>query len=204
MNHFDQSAATWDAESMHQERTNAIAKEIANIVPLQSEWKILEFGAGTGALSFLLKDTVKEISMLDISTEMVNVMKQKVRDLGSSRLKPVLLDLEKEDYSGELRNMIMTSMAFHHVHNIPLLISKFYQMLTQDGYAVIADLYSEDGSFHGSGFDGHNGFDPNELGQQFIDAGFVAFSAKECYVIHKKTENGEWKDFPVFLLVVRK
>ena len=32
------------------------------------------------------------------------------------------------------------------------------------------------------------------------EAGFVTYSFKECYVIHKKTESGEWKVFPIFLL----
>jgi ubiquinone/menaquinone biosynthesis C-methylase UbiE len=40
--------------------------------------KALEYGAGTGILSFLLSESFSEITLMDNSQEMVNVMHEKV------------------------------------------------------------------------------------------------------------------------------
>lgn len=78
MNQFDQYAATWNFEAMRKERTQVVADAITENIPLQPEWRVMEYGAGTGALSLLLKDAVGEILMADNSSEMVKVMCEKV------------------------------------------------------------------------------------------------------------------------------
>lgn len=78
MNQFDQYAATWNFEAMRKERTQVVADAITENIPLQPEWRVMEYGAGTGALSLLLKDAIGEILMADNSSEMVKVMCEKV------------------------------------------------------------------------------------------------------------------------------
>ena len=57
-------------------------------------------------------------------------------------------------------DLIYTLMVLHHVGDVETIIRKFRGLLNPGGYLAIADLYSEDGSFHGEGFSGHMGFDP--------------------------------------------
>lgn len=38
-----------------------------------------EFGAGSGITSFILKDSLKEITLMDNSSEMVKAMKNKIK-----------------------------------------------------------------------------------------------------------------------------
>ena len=59
MNEFDVKAAEWDKSNMHLERARTIAGEILKEIPITAEMKALEFGAGTGLLSFLLRDQLK-------------------------------------------------------------------------------------------------------------------------------------------------
>ena len=54
-------------------------------------------------------------------------------------------------------------MVLHHVNDIEKIIGKFYRLLNPGGYLAIADLYEEDGSFHGDGFTGHKGFNMDSL-----------------------------------------
>jgi tRNA (cmo5U34)-methyltransferase len=204
MNHFDQAAATWDGNSVHWERSKAIADEITTLLPLSKEWRVLEYGAGTGILSFMLKDAVKEICMMDSSAEMVKVMQQKVSESDLSPLYPLQSDLEKESYAGARFDLIATQMVLHHVAVIPRLIEHFYEMLNDGGYIAIADLYTEDGSFHGKGFTGHNGFNPEDLADTLESGGFKAPEYRECFRMHKPTEDGTMKEFPVFILIARK
>jgi hypothetical protein len=76
-------------------------------------------------------------------------------------------------------------------------------LLNPGGYLAIADLYAEDGSFHGEGFNGHKGFDVENLQNRVSSKGFIDLKFKQCFVISKITEDGSTKDYPLFLLVAR-
>ena len=83
---------------MHLDRSEAIANGIINSIPLNKEMKVLEFGAGTGITSLLIKDHVKEITLMDNSSEMVKVMNEKIRASNSTNLKALNFNLEHADY----------------------------------------------------------------------------------------------------------
>jgi len=68
-------------------------------------------------------------------------------------------------------------------------------------WLAIADLYPEDGSFHGEGFTGHRGFDVEILSTLIRNRGFTNISHRKCFVINKKISDSETKQFDVFLLV---
>ncbi len=71
MSEFDERAADWDKNPMHWDRSVAIADEILKIIPVKPYFRAMEFGAGTGILSFLLRDTLNEILLIDNSAEMI-------------------------------------------------------------------------------------------------------------------------------------
>jgi hypothetical protein len=79
-------------------------------------------------------------------------------------------------------------------------------MLNPGGYLCIADLVTEDGSFHSEhpDFDGHNGFDCYEIQIYLINNGFKIDYYKTCYKITKTVNNSETKQFPVFLVIGKK
>lgn len=56
MNEFDKKAKDWNMNPVHIERSQAIAEYMINLIPLSNKMRALELGAGTGVLSFLLKD----------------------------------------------------------------------------------------------------------------------------------------------------
>jgi tRNA (cmo5U34)-methyltransferase len=87
MNEFDIKAAEWDKNPMHWDRSYAIAKEIIKLIPLKKEMTALEYGAGTGVTSFMLKDYLKEITLMDNSSEMVRIMNEKIETTKVKNLK---------------------------------------------------------------------------------------------------------------------
>jgi ubiquinone/menaquinone biosynthesis C-methylase UbiE len=200
MNEFDYKAAAWDKNPMHLDRSEAIANEIKNLIPLRKDMAALEYGAGTGITSFLLKDYLKEITLIDNSSEMVKVMNEKIRITKVTNIKTLSLDLEHNNYEGEKFDLIFNQMVLHHVNDIENIISKFRKMLNPGGYLAIADLFPEDGTFHGAGFTGHKGFDPAELSQLILNQGFKNVSHKECFVINKVIYGNMTKHYNLFLL----
>jgi tRNA (cmo5U34)-methyltransferase len=200
MSEFDIKAADWDKNPMHWNRSEAIVKEIRKRIPLNRNMTAMEYGAGTGIASFLLRDDLKEITLMDNSSEMVRIITEKIEASKVSNLKVLYSDLEHNNhYTGKF-DFIFTQMVLHHVSDIETIINKFSILLNAGGFLAIADLYKEDGSFHGEGFNGHNGFDPESLLAILRKNQFGNISHRSCFVIDRKVSETETKKFEVFLL----
>jgi len=204
MNHFDQAAQEWDSNPIHWERSEAIADKIRKRIKLQPDMIAMEYGAGTAILSFLLKDELQEIVLMDSSAEMVRVMGEKIEKEKVSHLKPLFFDLETTDYNLQKFDLIYTQMVLHHVADVKNILLKFYNLLFENGKIAIADLYTEDGSFHGVNFGGHLGFDVDYLTKLMFDIGFKNVLFEKCFVVKKQTASGKEKEFPLFLLTAQK
>lgn len=204
VNTFDEKAKIWDINPVNWERSEAIAFKMREKISLSPEMTALEYGAGTGILSFILKDEVKEIILMDNSMGMVKVMEEKINKDKVDQLKPLLFNLETTSYREKTFDLIFTQMVMHHVSDVKGMIRKFYDLVNEGGSLAIADLYAEDGSFHGSGFDGHLGFDVESLSHVLRNAGFKNVWHEPCFTIRKQTEMHGLKDFSVFLLTATK
>jgi tRNA (cmo5U34)-methyltransferase len=200
MSEFDIKAADWDKNPMHWDRSEAIVQEIRKRIPLTSHMTAMEYGAGTGIASFLLSEYLKEITLMDNSSEMVRIMKEKIESSGVKNLKVLNFDLEHNDYKSGKFDLIFTQMVLHHVAGIGEIVSKFSGLLNSGGFLAIADLYTEDGSFHGEGFTGHNGFDPERLSDFLKHNNFSNITHSPCFVIERKISENEIKRYEVFLL----
>jgi 2-polyprenyl-3-methyl-5-hydroxy-6-metoxy-1,4-benzoquinol methylase len=199
MSSFDNLAREWDKDKMHMERSLAIAATLESIVSLTPSTKAMEFGAGTGILSFLLKDKLKEVTLIDSSCEMIKVCEEKIAWYKATHFKALCMDLEKEDHQQKY-DLIYSQMVLHHVENVESMFKKFLTLLNPGGILAIADLYTEDGSFHGPEVKVHWGFDPEDLKQIASAIGFRDIEFTTCFEM--KRESG--RIYPIFLLVAKK
>ncbi len=204
MNESDLRASDWDQDPMHIERSKTVANGIINTIPFSGEMTALEYGSGTGITSFFLRDHFKEITMMDNSAGMVNVMNLNILRSSVQNLKAVLFDLEKNKWEGDKFDIIITQMVLHHISDYKSILRKFSTMLNPEGYIAIADLYSEDGSFHGEDFKGHRGFDIEEFSSEIRTLGFNIISVNKCYSINKNIPETGMKQFDLFLLIAKK
>ena len=199
MSIFDSRAREWDKDKMHTKRSVAIAAELEKMIPVNRSWKAMEYGAGTGILSFLLKDWFSEITLMDNSQEMIAVCNEKAKYHKIKNFKPLWFDLEKMTFDGKF-DIIYNQMVLHHVDDTEAIIDTFYSLLNGGGYLALADLYTEDGSFHGPDVKVHWGFDTEMLSCILKKAGFKNVEYKSCFEV--KRESG--KKYPVFLMVAQK
>jgi ubiquinone/menaquinone biosynthesis C-methylase UbiE len=204
MNDFDNKAVEWDMNPMHRNRAEAIANEIRKLIPLNKNMRALEYGAGTGITSFLLKDTLREIVLMDSSSEMVRVTNDKIKASKVKNIEALYFNLETDEFKAGKFDLIYTQMVLHHIDDTDNIIKKFYKLLNPSSYLVIADLYEEDGSFHGDGFTGHNGFNPDSLTAILINNGFSDISHRSCFVIDRKISEDNSKQFEVFVMVAKR
>ncbi len=199
MSEFDSRAREWDKDKIHQERSEAIAAGLERMIPFHPQMSAMEYGAGTGLLGFLLRDKFAEITLMDSSREMIEVCNEKVEHFKTSHVKPVWFDLVHNDYDSKF-DVIFNQMVLHHVTDIDFIFEKFYSMLRVDGYLAIADLFPEDGSFHGPEVKVHWGFDPAELVLKLKSHGFKTARFEQGF--NMKRESG--RIYPIFLLVAQK
>ena len=203
MNEFDLKAAGWDKNNVHLLRSEALAKQMNEKIHFFPEMKAMEFGAGTGLLSFMLKDMFASITLIDNSEEMIKICNEKIAASQSDHIHAIKIDLETKDINNKF-DIIYSQMAFHHIGDINKMVAKFFNLLNENGILAVADLFPEDGSFHGEGFTGHKGFDPEWLEVRMRDAGFKNVTYTTPYVQKMADSNGHVSEYPVFLMIAEK
>ena len=204
MTNFDERARDWDSDPDKVERARAVADAIRRAIPLSNDMKALEYGCGTGLLSFALQSDLGQITLADTSQGMLDVLEEKIANAGVTNMHPLRLDLASDPLPTERYDLTYSLMTLHHLQDVKNMLSKFHDLLTPDGYLVVADLDKEDGSFHTDGStDVHLGFDRNELQQIVEDIGFRNVTFSTVYEIKKKIGSEE-KIFPIFLMTAQK
>jgi len=124
---------------------------------------------------------------------------RKLAAAGVRNVTPCLLDLTRTPPPADTYDLILCAMALHHVDDVRHILGTFAGMLRPGGWVALADLLTEDGSFHGAGAVPHNGFDPRELAGLLSGAGLVNAA---WHGVHELQRNG--RSYPVFLLTAQR
>lgn len=197
---FDERAKIWDTDDRIK-RAKEFAEEMIKNLPLKKEFSIMEFGCGTGLISFNFHKNFEKLTLVDSSRGMIEVVEEKIKSLDVKNMIPYFLDLTKEDKLTEKFDFIYNSMVMHHIENTEEILRKFYSLLNHDGYISLVDLDKEDGSFHSieHGFDGHKGFDKEYLCDLLRTIGFEILESKSFYTIRKNE-----KEYTLFVIKAKK
>jgi tRNA (cmo5U34)-methyltransferase len=204
--YFDEAAATWDDNPTRVELAKTVAKGILAQVPLTAETMVMDFGCGTGLITRALAPKVASVAAADPSAQMLAVLDAKAKASGLNNVQPLPLEAGYPSPDGARFDAIVSSMVFHHVEDIPAVLSRFARWVRPGGWVAIADLEPEDGSFHvGNPHVVHHGIDPARLGSQLEQAGFAIQSVQTVHTIRRQPEGADHpRDYPVFLLVARR
>lgn len=200
---FDAKATHWDSDPKKVARANTMAAAIRQQIPLADTTRVLEYGCGTGLLGFALRPAVGEMVLADSSRGMLNVVEQKIAAGRYERVATLLLDLSADSLPDEHFDLICSLMTLHHVSDYQGMLTKFLLLLNSGGYLCLADLDAEDGSFHGAGFNGQQGFDRQELKGVLTRIGFVDINFSTVFEV-VRGEGQAQKRYPVFLMICRR
>lgn len=200
---FDKDAKNWD-EERRIKRAKMISGKILDCCDLTDISTAMEFGCATGLISFNLKDRFDSITLVDNSKGMIDVLNKKIKENNMDKMNAKCINLLEEDLEQKF-DFIYTSMALHHIKNLNLIIDKFYNLLNENGHLCIVDLNEEDGTFHSKfkNFDGHNGFNQEELKKILKEKGFKKIDSKTIFEDTKIINDKEF-DYSLFLMNAKK
>lgn len=196
---FAHKSKSWDMNSKRVKNAQAIADGIVRNIPLTKEMHLMDFGAGTGLLSYCLSEHIHKVTAIDNSPSMLEKFREKA-PLFTCHTEVMELDLSQELPEPLLYDGIISSMTIHHIQNTKEMLRKMHTMLPEDGFIALADLDTEDGSFH-SDNEGvfHFGFDRDDLNKIAQEVGFKEIHFETVSEINKPNRN-----FSVFLMTAKK
>jgi len=195
---FARKSKSWDMNSKRVQNAKGIAELIVKNIKLDKSMEIMDLGAGTGLLSYFVAPYVKKIVAVDNSPSMLLEFKSKCDEF-VCETEVIEKDLSVESID-RVFDGVISSMTIHHLDDTLALFSKLYAMVKDGGFIAIADLDSEDGTFHSDNTGvHHHGFDREALQLIAEEAGF-----KDVKFDLASTINKPHRAFTVFLLTARK
>jgi ubiquinone/menaquinone biosynthesis C-methylase UbiE len=144
MSHFNQLANSWDTPEKILQNTK-YANEVKEIISNKNPKRILEVGCGTGLLGSQFITNENFLLGIDMSTEMLKVFDDKFKNFHTRSL---ILNLETHDLPETQFDLIISSMAFHHLKTPLDILNKLKNHLSPNGAIAVIDLDEEDGTFH--------------------------------------------------------
>ena len=197
---FDARAATWDDDPRRLQLAADVSAALERHVPLRPDWTALDYGAGTGLLTFALASRVRSILAVDASEGMLAVLAQKAKTTGLRSVETLRADFTQDPLPPGPFDLVASAMTLHHVADVDRLLRQFFALLAPGGHLALADLDAEDGSFHGHA-DGvfHLGFDRVVFAKQLAAAGFHGLRFDTAA---RTVKNG--RSYAIFLAVARK
>jgi ubiquinone/menaquinone biosynthesis C-methylase UbiE len=199
---FDQAAAQWDNNPGRVNLALAVGGAITRTVPLEANWRALDYGAGTGLLTLNLQPRVASLVALDSSKGMLEKLSEKLRKSGIDSVRTHHWDLAVRPFPEADFDLVVSSMTFHHIRDVPLVLRRLTCLLKPGGWLAIADLDTEDGSFHGEAPDVfHHGFERSQISEWFGQVGLTRVSANDAHLMQKESATGRVRSYSVFLAV---
>ena len=155
---------------------------------------IIGLGQFGMALARALTDRGVEVLAVDISKAMLEQLAAKPELAGKVEIfcQDIL-----EAPLGRRADLIVSAMAMHHVRDTAALMRALFDHLAPGGQVALADLDTEDDTFHPPGTEGvfHAGFDRDALAAVMREAGFQDPSFTTAVEVTK-----EGRRYPVFLV----
>ena len=195
---FHDKASSWDTQPVPVQISEGVFAALRSNVALSSDLTVMDFGAGTGLIAGKIAPHVGHVIAVDVSPAMLEQLAKKPELEG--KVEVVCQDLLEKPLGREA-DLVVSAMAMHHVEDTRALMASLFAHARAGGRIALADLDSEDGTFHPAGAQVvyHAGFDRAALGRLCAEAGF-----REITFVTACEVSRDGRGYPVFLLTATK
>ena len=118
------------------------AKEIARLLNINDQMHVLDMGAGTGALTLELAHVCKEVTAVDVSAQMLNILTAKAHDRNISNINIVNSGFLTYDSKGRKFDRIISNVVLHHLPDFwkCIALRRMHSILQDDGMFLLSDV----------------------------------------------------------------
>jgi 2-polyprenyl-3-methyl-5-hydroxy-6-metoxy-1,4-benzoquinol methylase len=179
-----------------------MAEVVRAAIPLAPTDRLVDVGAGTGLLGLALVDDVGEVVLLDPSAGMIEVATGKLAGGSLPTVHAARHDLLVDPPPAERFDVAVSLLVLHHLADTRAALSAIRELLVPGGRIALADLDTEDGTFHSAEAEGihHHGFDRPAVEELAREVGFERVQTRTAMVLD---DDGPLGGYPVFLLTGR-
>jgi 2-polyprenyl-3-methyl-5-hydroxy-6-metoxy-1,4-benzoquinol methylase len=198
MGRFDDLAKAWDSKPERVAGAMVFVDKIKEHLKRDMKnFKVLDYGSGSGLVSFGFANDVSSVEGLDYSIGMIEVYNEKAKNIGMENICGYIHDINTQDLEENKYDIAVTNMTMHHINDVESFVSKLAKSLQSGGQLFIADLYKEDGTFHSDNTDVvHFGFDEEVVYKAFERAALKDIKIEKLHSI-KKPDNS----YEVFIAI---
>lgn len=201
---FDALAGAWDSDPQRVFMAQKIARTMRNALAPSGNEQALELGAGTGLVTLIMARHLAQVTALDASAGMLDVLRAKCAAKQLANV-GIIAGHVPQAIPAARYDLIYASMLLHHVVDVPALLGVLFDHLLPGGRIALADLDTEDGSFHGD-VEGvaHHGFDRATFATWLRGAGFAEPQLNTAYTVQREADNDSVREYPIFLAVAQR
>ncbi|MDO5736321.1 MAG: class I SAM-dependent methyltransferase [Propionibacteriaceae bacterium] len=209
MSIFDGLAETWDDKPDRAERTATVAERLRSALDFTGIESGLEYGCGTGQLSFALAEQLPHCLLVDTSVEMLKAAERGIVE------RNLPWDTERRNFATRavdhpvaITDVIFSLQVLHHVDDLPTTLENMAKALRPGGQVALIDLPKGSSGFHHGSAHSHDdnphldGLDNNELEQVMGEAGFTDITWHEDIAL-KRTEEDGTTEYTLFLVTAK-
>lgn len=130
---YDLAASIYDKRK---EYLNSFEKgKVIEILGDLKNKKVLDVGAGTGRLSVELSSNSAEVTVLDVSAEMLKILKQK-----NSDIKTIVGDAEVLPFADNTFDIVIATFLIVHLKNPTIFFDEVYRVLKPGGKFLVTNI----------------------------------------------------------------
>lgn len=134
---------------------------------------VADLGCGEGELSLLLARHSQQVTAIDLSPSMLQVLKSKAEAEGIANIQTHLGDIENLPVQDQSQDLVLLSQALHHASSPLKALREAFRILSPGGKLLILDLKSHDHEWMREKMnDLWLGFESDEIAGWLEDCGF--------------------------------
>ncbi|OEL01160.1 methyltransferase [Staphylococcus succinus] len=184
---FDQIAEKYDGPDRIY-LAEIISTEVSKLFENKKYHSLLDYGGGTGLVTFNIEHYFDSITLMDASPKMIEVFEHKCAELGILHIHTqtgnILLDTS---LLNQTYDVIFLSLVLLHSGDYESLLRQLYAHLNPNGMLVIVDFNKNEQVFHPNVYNGFNQSDIKhaytQLGLTDIDT-HTFYSGKNLFMNH--------------------
>ncbi|MEB6299268.1 class I SAM-dependent methyltransferase [Staphylococcus xylosus] len=166
---FDQIAQKYDdPERIH--LAHIITQVITQQIKDTNYQTLLDYGGGTGLVTLNIAEYFEAVTLMDASSQMVDIFEHKVSDLNQTSINTLVGDVLLDDTILNHKNydVIVLSLVLLHSGNYQLLLQKLYNHLNSGGMMILVDFDKNENIYHPKVY---NGFEQMDIIHVFNELG---------------------------------